>query len=81
VLRMERFRTPVAVLCIALVVCAVFVPGTASMLRAIVLLPIWIAPAPLRVAIAIVVVDPGDRQSEAQRDLVAPRPPPPPSFS
>jgi len=42
VMRTPRRRKAVAVLCIALVVCAAFVPSVASTLGAAILVPLWL---------------------------------------
>jgi hypothetical protein len=47
-----RTRKAVAVLCIALVVCAAFVPAIASTLGSAILVPLWLVPP----AIAVVIV-------------------------
>ena len=73
---MSRYRIPVALLCIGLVLFAAFTPGTAASAIAIVLDPVWDPFIPLARVLVRPEVVRTDAQTRALLSVLASRPPP-----
>lgn len=73
---MGRMRRPVAVLCIAFVVCAAFVPGAAPTLAHALFVPLWNVVPDTAVTITRTTAVRGDEQPVALLSLRLSRAPP-----
>ncbi len=71
-----RTRRAVAVLCIALVVCAAFVPAVASNLGAAILVPLWLVLPAIAVVVIRRIASRCDEQPVPLISLVLSRAPP-----